>query len=437
MIKAQSVILGSLTSGQVIRNYLDPIINSLLILAVVACTLFLIIGGYNYMTSSGRPENLFNAKKTIKNSLIGLLIILSAGFISNFINSSYRSNVNSPAASSPKLDAITPHSSSGLIQIIIKTISEVIGNVIDTVATPFLNGLNYFTKSTPLLSTNSSVFNLWLNSLAIADSLFILVIILIGFHVMSLSSLGFSELSLRQILPRLCFGFLLINSSLFLIDTIIQFSNILIEAISGNQAVYTVWDSLSNVIKYNSSYGLAAIMIMFIFLVFSVILLIYYVGRLVTIYVGAVLAPLLMLCLLIPSLRDFAVSATKRYISSIFVLFVHVVILELAGSILSGINGSGKGDQSPIMSTIVGLATLTALLKTQGVMSQLSFASIGPKTARQVGEQMAIGISYIGGQALSSVNKMAASSTAAVRRPSSSVTKNNNSSSGSVPVIRR
>src|ERR1039458_2709187 len=90
--------------------------------------------------------------------------------------------------------------------------------------------------------------------------------------------------------------------------------------------------------------GVAALLIMVAFLIFAVILLVYYVGRLVTLYIGAVLSPLLLILWLIPGFRDFSESALKVYLTTIFVLFVHVVILALAASLLAGIGiGSATG----------------------------------------------------------------------------------------------
>jgi hypothetical protein len=52
----------------------------------------------------------------------------------------------------------------------------------------------------------------------------------------------------------------------------------------------------------------------------------------------------------------------------------------------------------PIMALVVGLSTLVALLKTQGVLTQFSYASMGPKTMRKLGGQFLNGISYASAQ---------------------------------------
>ena len=397
-----------IASSSLVSSSIAPVMKTLALIGSVLCTLFIIVGGYQYITSSGNPERLIRAKKIIKNALIGLVIVLAAALLANFLKSAYGPvNIGQHISNVPSLQPIKPvKSSDGLIDIIIKTITGVLGSIIETVAIPFLKALSYFTSGTPIITTNHSVFNLWILAVGIADALIVLVIGLIGLHVMGFQVLGLEQVDIRHILPQIGLVFLLINSSVFLIDGIISLSNVMIKAISGGNATYNVWLVLSEVVKQPSAYGLAALIIMTVFLVFSVILLIFYVGRIVTIYLGAVLAPLVILCWLLPSLRDTAVSASKRYLSAIFVLFIHVVILELAATLLSGmmINSGSKPD--PLMAMVIGLATLVALLKTQGVMSQLSYASIGPKMTRSIAQRLVLNVSYLGSQAFSAVNNV-------------------------------
>jgi len=157
-----------------------------------------------------------------------------------------------------------------------------------------------------------------------------------------------------------------------------------------------VWQTLISVTQQAGALSFAALLIMVIFVIMSVILLVYYVGRLITLYLGAILSPLVLLLWLLPSFKDFASNAAKTYLTTIFVLFVHVVILELAASILGTLITSGPNKTpDPIMALVVGLSTLVALLKTQGVMTQLSYASIGPKAARRLGIQFVNGVSHV------------------------------------------
>jgi len=387
------------SAASVMRSYVQPVIQGLCVAASLVCAFFLTTGGYHYMTSSGNPENLEHAKRTIRNALIGLVTVLAAVVLTTILTHAYG---GSSAALSAKLPSLTPVQpdpvSNGLLDILVKAITGLLNNIIQSVAAPFLQALTFFTTSTPLMADNSAVFNLWLVVVGMTDVLFTLVIALLGFHIMSASTFGFDEIEFKHLLPRLALVFLLVNCSIFAIDAVIELSNAMIRAINAaGGASSSVWEVLSKVVKQTAGEGVAALLIMVAFLIFAVILLVYYVGRLVTLYIGAVLSPLLLILWLIPGFRDFSETALKIYLTTIFVLFVHVVILLLAASLLTGISvGSGGGTPNSLMAMIVGLATLIALLKTQGVMAQLSYASIGPRNARRLGGQFITAVSYMG-----------------------------------------
>jgi hypothetical protein len=373
-----------------------PLMTALSAIAGLICVLFLTIGGISYMTSSGQPDKLVHAKKVIRNSLVGLIMVLSAVSLTAILTHAYGESTSGITQTVPSLNAVKPASTSlSLVDVIIKAIVGVLQNIIESVASPFINALQYFTTATPLMAANPSVFNLWLAVLAIADALFVLVVAALGFHLMSAASLGLDELEFKHMLPQLGLAFLLMNSSIFAIDTTISLSNGMIDALRAGFGDLSVWQSLISITQHSSGLGLAALLIMVVFVVMSVILLIYYVGRLITLYLGAILAPLIVLLWLLPSFKDFAANAIKTYLTTIFVLFVHVIILELAASIFTSLIADGPNKTpDPIMALIVGLSTLVALLKTQGVMTQLTYASIGPKAVRRLGVQFVNGVSH-------------------------------------------
>jgi hypothetical protein len=213
---------------------------------------------------------------------------------------------------------------------------------------------------------------------------------------MSAATFGFDEIEIKHLLPRFALIFLLINTSIFAIDGVIELSNAMIHAINAASGSSSVWDTLTKVVKDTGGQGVAALLIMVAFLIFSVILLVYYVGRLITLYIGAVLSPLLLLAWLIPGFRDFSETAAKTYLTTIFVLFVHVVILQLAASLFAGM-AVGTANHAPdtLLAIITGLATLIALLKTQGVLMQFSYVSMGSRNTKKLGGQFINGMSYV------------------------------------------
>jgi hypothetical protein len=388
-------VVSSVTSS--INSYITPTIATLAGLATLAATGFLVVGGIAYMTSSGRPDKLEHAKKVIRNALIGLVLVLGAGALTAILVHAYQGSGGNGISNIPSLTSIQPApASSGLIAILVDAIVGLLRNIIDTAAQPFINALVYFTHGTPLMASNGSVFALWGVMVAMADALFVLVVALLGFHVMSASALGLEEIEFKHLLPQLAVIFLLVNTSIFAVDAVISLSNAMIHTLYAAFPATTVWTVLNGIVTQSSGLGLVALFILIVFIILAVILLVYYVMRLVVLYLGAILSPLVLLLWLLPSFKDFVSAAIKTYLTTIFVLFVHVVILLLAASIFAGmLNGGPVTGLNPLMGSIVGIATLISLLKTQKMMMELSYVSVGPKALRKLGGQFVTGVSYI------------------------------------------
>lgn len=383
------------TTNVDIQNYLRPIMVSLIGLAGVVSTFFIVIAGISYMTSKGSPDKLEHSKKVLKNAMIGLVIVIAAGTISTILSNAYQSSSGNTLENIPSLTPIdTQDDGAGLTEVLLKSIVGLFKKIVETAGKPFISALDYFTHSTPLMANNPSVFKMWLAVLSIANALFVLVVALLGFHIMSATTLGFEELEFKHLLPKLGLTFLAMNVSMFLIDFIISLSNAMISAIESAFNSLSVWDALSGVVSKAGGQGIVALMIMVVFLVLATILLVYYIMRIVTLYVGAILSPLVILLSSVPGFRDFSATAIKAYITNIFVLFVHVIILMLAATLFVGLNKGGDNPFDPVMTMIVGVASILTLLKTQGVMMQLSYVSVGPRALRKLGGQFMNGVHY-------------------------------------------
>lgn len=399
-----------------VREWVLPAVQNIASLAAVVAVFLIMYSGYMYITSRGNPERMENAKSLLKKTAIGLVIVLGAVVLTSILTHAYGTPQNPTNASMPNLQAIEPKSeSNGWLDMIINAITGVLVKIINGAATPFLNALDFFTKSTPAMASNQSVFNFWLAMVGIADVLFILVVALVGFHVMSASALGFDEVDMRHLWPRLLLIFALMNSSIFLIDGIIGVSNVLITAVGQISGASSVWETLTGVVEKTSGLGLAALLIMVLFVLFSVVLLVYYVARLVTLYLGAVLSPLVALLWLVPGFRDFAETAFKTYITTIFVLFVHVVILQLSASLFAGMATASGENAVPdtLMAMVTGIATIYMLLKTQGTMMQFSYMSMGARNMKKLGGQFINGVTHITNKGKSVTNTVRSKSDSA------------------------
>jgi Type IV secretion system pilin len=391
------LLADSSSAANVMHSFVSPIISTMCAVGALACVFFLVNGGIAYITSSGKPENLEYGKRVIRNALIGLVIIFAASALTQILTHAYGGSAAVSHASVPNLTAIKPAPvHNGLVSVIIKAITGVLNDIIRSLAAPFINSLAFFTKSTPLMADNSTVFNMWLAVVGICDALFVLVIALLGFHVMSATTFGFDEIDIKHLLPRLALIFLALNTSIFIIDGVIEISNAMIHALNLANGTKALWSALNDVAQQSAELGLPSLLIMMLFTIFAVVLVIYYLGRLITLYIGAILSPLILLLWLLPGFRDFSETAAKTYVMTIFVLFVQVGVLIVSGSLIAGlVVGSPTQTTGTLMPMVTGVAAMYAVLKVPGVMNRLSFASMGPRSARQLGGQFINGISYM------------------------------------------
>lgn len=77
-----------------IGGIIGAIIDILFGAAAVVALIYIIIGGYNYITSSGNPEALEAAKGTIVNAIIGLLIVLASYLAIDLLLDSLKVNID-------------------------------------------------------------------------------------------------------------------------------------------------------------------------------------------------------------------------------------------------------------------------------------------------------------------------------------------------------
>ncbi len=78
------VFAASADVGQ-INNFIRSVIQALAGIVGLVATGFFVVGGFSYITSSGNPEHLDKAKRTIMYSATGLAITIAAFVISNIV----------------------------------------------------------------------------------------------------------------------------------------------------------------------------------------------------------------------------------------------------------------------------------------------------------------------------------------------------------------
>ncbi len=69
-----------------VADIITRIINYLLLFAALIAILFIVIGGYKYITSAGNAESAKSGKETVVNAVIGLAIIILSFVIVSVVN---------------------------------------------------------------------------------------------------------------------------------------------------------------------------------------------------------------------------------------------------------------------------------------------------------------------------------------------------------------
>jgi hypothetical protein len=390
------------TNNQDVTNFTNQTLNTFLVFASIAAVFFLVRGGYIYITSTGKPDALEHAKMTVRNALIGLVLIIGATVFSSLLTNAFNTpsaNTSSAQLSLSPIETVKP--ADGLTQVLIDAIAGFLQNIIQSATKPITDGIISFLTTSPVIITNSVIFNFWLVILGITDSLFALLIAVLGFHFMSASTFGFEEIEFKHLLPRIGLSFLGANMSIFLVDWINLVCNTMVKALlNATGGINNAW--ISNAFDPASLTSGSTVLItpifMLLFLILSIVLLLFYVTRLITIALGAVLSPLICLLWAIPKFSDVAEISVKTYITAVFTVFVHVVIIQLASSFLSV---PGQSGTNSLVSILVGIGLLFTLLKTPSIMMQLIFYNTGRGMMRKIGGQIMNVISSSGSQTAS------------------------------------
>jgi hypothetical protein len=393
-----------------VDRFASDAMTAILALAGTAVVFFLVRGGYLYITSTGDPAALEDAKRTIKNALIGLVIVIAAAFMSNLLSDSLMQSSSSGSATALQLSPIEPTQQTGtLTQILLDAVSGFLQNIVGSVTKPVLNGILWFLTSTPSLSTNSVVFNFWLIIVGITDSLFAIAIALLGFRVMSASSFGFDDVPLKELLPRIGLAFLLANTSIFWIDWIIELCQTMVNAVlhaTGGLSGAWIINAFDPAALLSGTTALITLIFAILFILLAVVLLIFYISRLMILAFGAVISPLVCLLSLSSKMSDFVGNAIKIYIVTIFTVFLHVVIIQLASAFLTV---PGQVGENPIIGILVGVALFSVLLKSTSVTVQLAMSSQAGNTLKKFSTQIINVISSNSGKTAETATKLARS----------------------------
>lgn len=376
------------SSNSDLASFTTNTLQIITLIATAASAFFIIKGGYIYITSTGNPEALAEAKKTISSALLGLVLVLGASLITTVFRQALTSqtvNSSSAAISLTPITSVNP--SGGLTQVLIDAITGFLQNLIQSATKPIMDGIFSFLTSTPTLFSNSVIRSFWLLMLGITDTLFVIVVALLGLGLMSASTFGFEELEFKHLLPRIGLAFLGANVSLFLADYAIITCNTLVKVVldsTGGLSYAWIETAVNPINLITGQTPLIILIFLLLFLVFSIVLLIMYISRLILISLGAVLSPLIFLGWTLPKFAGMAEIAVKTYLATVFITFIHVVVIQLASAFIIIPNQA----QNSLLSIAVAIGLFATLLKAPGMMMHLVFYSASHSALKTVGSHI-------------------------------------------------
>lgn len=76
---------GGITSATTLKDLIINIIRIMLMFAGIIAVVFVIIGGYMYITSGGNAEQAEKGKNTVVNAIVGIVMIILSYVIINVI----------------------------------------------------------------------------------------------------------------------------------------------------------------------------------------------------------------------------------------------------------------------------------------------------------------------------------------------------------------
>lgn len=371
-----------------ISSYTSDTLKIITLIASASAVFFLLRGGYLYITSTGRPEALEEAKKTIRNALLGLVLVIAANGIVSLLQGALVGNSDSSTITNlplTQIESVAPNE--GLTQVLIDAVNGFIQNIVESSTKPVVDGIMTLLTTTPELLTNATIVKFWLIMLGITDTLFVLVVALLGLQFMSASTFGFEEIEFKHLLPRIGLAFLGTNVSLFLADYAVKTCNALVAGVISatgglNHAWVTNAITLQNITTGTAP--LITLIFLLLFLIVAIVLLLMYISRLIVIALGAVLSPFIFLLWTLPKTADFAEMAIKSYLVSVFMIFIHVVTIQLAGSFLA----LPEQTNNSLISIAVAIGLLLTLLKIPSFLMQLILFSRSVGTVKHMGSQI-------------------------------------------------
>ncbi len=275
----------------------------------------------------------------------------------------------------PSMDQLkqeTPALFQGVVGTFLDALAQGLTGVLD-VAKSF----NFLTQTPPELSyAHPDVRRLWEALRAVANAALALVAMAGGYNVLLQRRLGTPYAGALEFLPRLAVGALLANTSMWWATAAITANNALCAAVGA--AGFPGWGRIAGTAAIGGAAALwtparlLLVLALLLYLVLCLLLVLQMLMRLALVNVLLVVAPLGLLCWILPQTQRWARLWAATFVGVVYTQFVQVVAMLLAGNLLASV-GAGGSLAGIALGPFMGLATVVLVLKLPGLVGhQLS-----------------------------------------------------------------
>jgi hypothetical protein len=263
-------------------------------------------------------------------------------------------------------------------------ISQWFSNLVTSALRPVFDFLGGTVFSTPDVASNDRIVQLWGISLAIADAL-LLLFLLFGAGLVTAGGGLSSQLTAKELLPRLLVAAIAANVSLIVLGYLIDLSNALSRGVLGSLSPSEVSRlmvrSLSNAALGNPFLALLALAL----IVFGILVIITYVIRAAALVVLTAAAPLLLVCHALPQTEGYAQQWWRAILALLVAPVAQSLLLAAAFRVmLSGTGVLGLPIGSGFIDILVIGTLLYFLFKVPFWMLKAAFSNAGSKAILQV-----------------------------------------------------
>ncbi|MGI5525811.1 hypothetical protein ACQEUX_33405 [Micromonospora sp. CA-259024] len=268
-----------------------------------------------------------------------------------------------------------------------KAINDFFAYVVETGLAPVMDTLGKTVLSTPDLTNNEQVKAMWTTSLVIANTVFVLFVVIGGFIVASRETLQ-SRHGLKEILSRLVIGGVGANLSLLMCAEILTVVNALTAAIAGQgvdgpAAATALTQALTNASQGNSF--LLTLMILAA-LVMAIVVVLTFILRVAAVILLIGVSPLALMCHATPQTEGLAYTWWRAFgaclgmqLAQAFIMLATIrVFLTPTGPAILGLPITTDG----FLGIGVCLTMLWVLIKLPGWMKQFILGPLGQSRGR-------------------------------------------------------